>query len=131
LSRKENKETANAIRLSVASGGSPADHSYSLADHRPRVNGITLLGYGAAALSTASFAPQAWKIIRSRKTHDISLGMYILTVAAFASWLAFGILRREWPLVLSNAICMGLSGFILTMKCLPARSKQKVARRLS
>jgi MtN3 and saliva related transmembrane protein len=92
---------------------------------------VTGLGYGAAALSTTSFAPQAWKIIRSRKTHDISLGMYALTVAGFAAWLAFGILRREWPLVVSNAICLGLSGFILMMKCLPAAGKTKVAEGLT
>ena len=33
-----------------------------------------LLGYFAAALSTASFAPQAWKIIQSRRTRDILWG---------------------------------------------------------
>lgn len=86
-----------------------------------------MLGYTAAVLSTASFAPQAVKVIRSRKTRDISLGMYVLTVAAFAAWLAFGILKREWPLVLSNAICLALSGFILAMKVLPASSRKKVA----
>jgi len=88
------------------------------------------LGYSAAVLSTASFTPQAWKIIRSRKTHDISLGMYVLTVTAFAAWLAFGLLRREWPLVLSNGICLALSGFILTMKLLPPTGKRKVAETL-
>ena len=92
---------------------------------------VTSLGYGAAALSTTSFAPQAWKIIRSRKTHDISAGMYGLTVAAFTAWLAFGLLRREWPLVLSNGICLALSGFILTMKLLPPSGKRKVAQTLT
>ncbi|MDB5734966.1 MAG: hypothetical protein JWN16_1603 [Alphaproteobacteria bacterium] len=88
---------------------------------------IEALGYAAAMLSTASFAPQAWKIIRSRKTHDISLGMYVLTVAGFALWLGFGIAKREWPLVASNSICLVLSGFILTMKLLPASRKKKAA----
>jgi MtN3 and saliva related transmembrane protein len=91
----------------------------------------SVLGYCAAALSTASFAPQAWKIIRSAQTRDISLGMYALTVAAFAAWLAFGILRREWPLVLSNSICLALSGFILAMKCLPTSDKKKVSKALT
>jgi MtN3 and saliva related transmembrane protein len=88
---------------------------------------IEALGYAAAALSTASFAPQAWKIIRSRKTHDISLGMYVLTVAGFALWLAFGAFKQEWPLVASNGICLVLSGFILTMKLLPAAKKKKAS----
>lgn len=90
-----------------------------------------VLGYGAAILSTVSFAPQAWKVIRSRRTRDISLGMYLLTVAAFALWLAFGILKREWPLVLSNGICLALSGFILTMKILPASKRKQVADSLT
>lgn len=89
-----------------------------------------VLGYAAAALSTISFAPQAWKIISSRKTHDISLGMYLLTVGAFAAWLAFGILKREWPLVVSNGVCLMLSGFILMMKILPSSAKKKVAKGL-
>ncbi len=88
---------------------------------------IQAVGYLAAACSTLSFAPQAWKIIRSRKTRDISLGMYMLTVAGFALWLAFGVALQQWPLVISNAICLGLAAFILAMKLLPARKKQKVA----
>lgn len=97
-----------------------------MADHGARL--IQALGYLAAVCSTLSFAPQAWKIIRSRKTRDISTGMYLLTVAGFALWLAFGIATRQWPLMLSNGICLALSAFILTMKLLPARQKRQVAR---
>jgi MtN3 and saliva related transmembrane protein len=91
---------------------------------------IQAIGYLAALCSTLSFAPQAWKIIRSRKTRDISLGMYLLTVAGFALWLAFGIALRQWPLVISNAICLGLAAFILAMKLLPAAKKRQVADKL-
>ena len=51
----------------------------------------------------------------------------VSTLVILRSWLAFGILKREWPLVLSNAICLALSGFILAMKVLPASSRKKVA----
>jgi MtN3 and saliva related transmembrane protein len=88
---------------------------------------VTLLGYLAAAVSTASFLPQAWKIIKSRQTKDISFGMYLLTVTAFGLWLAFGILARLWPLVVSNCICFILSAFILAMKVLPQSRKNAVA----
>ncbi len=87
----------------------------------------TLIGYSAAALSTASFAPQAWKIIRARETKDISSGTYVLTVAGFAMWIVFGLLGRQWPLVVSNSICLVLSAFILLMKLLPRRKKEVVA----
>ena len=77
-----------------------------------------LLGYLAAAASMASFVPQAWKIVRSRETKDISAGMYLLTVSAFALWLAYGGLLRQWPLVVSNGVCLVLSAFILAMTLL-------------
>jgi MtN3 and saliva related transmembrane protein len=89
---------------------------------------IAILGYLAAIASMASFVPQAWKIIRSRQTKDISVGMYLLTVCAFALWLAFGILQRQWPLVLSNGVCFLLSAFILAMTLLPQSQKNRVAR---
>ena len=88
---------------------------------------IQAIGYLAALLSTCSFAPQAWKIIRSGDTKSISTGMYQLTVGAFALWLAFGILQHQWPLVVSNGICLVLSAFILAMKLLPARKKAAAA----
>jgi MtN3 and saliva related transmembrane protein len=96
-----------------------------VADHGPRL--IAGIGYLAAACSTLSFAPQAWKIIRSRQTRDISLGMYLLTVAGFALWLGYGIALRQWPLVISNGICLGLAGFILAMKLLPAGKRNAAA----
>ena len=99
-----------------------------MADHGPRL--IAAVGYLAAACSTLSFAPQAWKIIRSARTQDISLGMYLLTVTGFALWLGYGIALRQWPLVISNAICLSLAAFILMMKVLPTRKKREVAEAL-
>jgi MtN3 and saliva related transmembrane protein len=88
---------------------------------------VTIIGTIAAICSTVSFAPQAWQVIRTRKTHDISAGMYLLTVSAFAAWLAYGILLAQWPMIAANGICLALSGFILMMKLLPQRDKNAVA----
>lgn len=96
-----------------------------MADHGSRL--IQAIGYLAAVCSTLSFAPQAWQIIRSRHTRDISLGMYLLTVAGFALWLGFGIALGQWPLMISNGICLALASFILLMKLLPQREKAKIA----
>jgi MtN3 and saliva related transmembrane protein len=87
----------------------------------------TLVGSLAAVASTFSFTPQAWKIIKSRKTDDISAGMYSLTVTGFMLWTIYGILLMQWPLIITNSICLALAAFILTMKLLPRRKKNKVA----
>ena len=91
------------------------------------MNLVSILGTAAAIASTVSFAPQALQIIRTRQTKDISLGMYTITVIGFALWCAYGVLLRQWPLIASNTICLALSGFILMMKLLPRRAKNKVA----
>jgi len=87
----------------------------------------TLLGAFAALCSTASFAPQAVKIIRSRQTKDISLWMYVLTVTGFAAWTSYGVALGRWPLIAANGICLLLSAFILVMKLLPRDKKAAVA----
>ena len=89
---------------------------------------VTWVGTAAAIASTVSFTPQAWKIIQTGETKDISAGMYAITVAAFALWTAYGVILRQWPLVASNVICFGLSAFILMMKLLPAPRKHRVTR---
>jgi MtN3 and saliva related transmembrane protein len=52
--------------------------------------------------------------------------MYVITVIGFALWAAYGTTLGQWPLVISNVICLALSGFILSMKLLPRRNKQEV-----
>lgn len=86
-----------------------------------------IFGWLATAASTVSFVPQAWKIIKTRETKDISRWMYMVTVAGFACWTIYGALLGQWPIIVTNSICFTLSGFILVMKLLPRREKEAVA----
>ena len=91
----------------------------------------TVVGSAAAVLSTISFMPQAIKIIRTRDTESISVGMYSITVTGFILWTAYGAMLGKWPIIGSNGICLLLSAFILTMKLLPNPEKDKVADALA
>lgn len=75
-----------------------------------------LVGYLASVCSVTSFVPQVWKVIKTGDTAAISAKMYGLTVLGFALWSAFGMLREEWPIILTNSICFCLSGYILIRK---------------
>lgn len=88
---------------------------------------VTLVGYLAALCSMSSFTPQAWKIIKTRDTGSISAPMYAITVLGFAFWLMFGIMKSEWPIVITNGVCLVLSAFILVMTVLPREKKDAVA----
>lgn len=92
---------------------------------------IPLIGTLAALCSTLSFAPQAWKIIRQRDTSAISARMYMLTVSGFACWFLYGLLRGDWPLIVTNFICLLLSAFILTMTLLPRPQRDAVADKIA
>lgn len=72
----------------------------------------TIVGSLAALCSMTSLVPQAWKVIRTRETKDLSPVMYALTVMGFAAWVTYGVLRGDWPLMVTNGVCLSLSTLI-------------------
>jgi len=74
------------------------------------------VGFVAAALTTFSFIPQAVRTIRTKETHGISLGMYVMFTVGIAFWLAYGIWLMSWPMILSNVVTLALSSTILALK---------------
>lgn len=89
-----------------------------------------IVGYLASVCSMTSFVPQAWKIIKTADTAAISKRMYAVTVVGFALWSAFGVLRMEWPIILTNVVCFCLSSFILVMKILPQGKRERIAAKI-
>jgi MtN3 and saliva related transmembrane protein len=75
-----------------------------------------LIGYVAATLTTAAFVPQAWKSWRTRDLRGVSLGMYSVFTLGIALWLVYGWLLQAWPIVFANAVTLGLSLLILSLK---------------
>lgn len=88
---------------------------------------IIAVGSLAALCSMVSFVPQAWRIVRSHDTRSISPITYSLTVVGFALWTAYGIGLGEWPLIITNSVCLLLSAFILLMTLLPQAKRDALA----
>jgi MtN3 and saliva related transmembrane protein len=76
----------------------------------------TLIGLLAGLLTTLSLVPQALKIWRSKSASDISLGMFAAFSIGIALWLVYGMLQKELPMILWNAVSLLLAGSILAMK---------------
>ncbi len=74
------------------------------------------IGTLAAALTTASFLPQAWHTFRTKDVSGISLGMYSVFTVGVAGWLVYGLLLQAWPIVIANFITLTLASAILIMK---------------
>ncbi|WP_431268069.1 SemiSWEET family sugar transporter [Dankookia sp. P2] len=94
------------------------------------MDAATLVGSLAALATATSFVPQAWKVIRTRDTAAVSAGMCTLRTLAILLWLIYGLLLGQWPLIVTNGICLPLSGFILAMKLLPPQHRDAVAKAL-
>ncbi len=91
---------------------------------------ILALGIFAACLTMASYFPQAWKIIKTRDTEGLATPMWVLSTSAFAVWAVYGVIKREWPIIIPNVICCLLAGFILIMKIAPKRTRDAVANKV-
>jgi MtN3 and saliva related transmembrane protein len=77
---------------------------------------VDVVGFGAAALTTLAFVPQAVLTWKQRRAEGVSLGMYVVFVIGVACWLAYGILIGSAPIIVANIITLALSGFILATK---------------
>ena len=80
------------------------------------MNHITLLGLFAATCSTSAYIPQAIKIIKTKHTKDISLGMYVLSTIGFLSWLGYGVIINNIPIIAANIPAAVLAGSVLVLK---------------
>ena len=77
---------------------------------------INAVGVGAAVCSMTSFAPQLIKIWKEKDASSVSLRMYLVTVAGFVLWTTYGVIIGKWPIVGSNAVCLGMSAAVLALK---------------
>ena len=74
------------------------------------------IGLVAAMLTTISFLPQTFMVLRTGRTDGISLCMYALFTTGVAGWLVYGVMVGSLPVILANAITLALAATILALK---------------
>lgn len=77
------------------------------------MDNTVIIGNIAALLTTVSFLPQAIKTIKTKNTGGLSFPMYLLFVTGVTLWLVYGLLNKQTPIIVGNAITLVLSGIIL------------------
>jgi MtN3 and saliva related transmembrane protein len=76
----------------------------------------TVIGYIAAFCTTTAFLPQLVQTLRTKDTRSISLGTYLLFMTGLASWLIYGILRWDMPVIAANTLSLAFATVIMAMK---------------
>ncbi len=74
------------------------------------------IGFLAAFCTTIAFIPQALKVWKTRSTKDISLMMFVIFSFGVLSWLVYGLLISNLPIIVANVITLTLSIYILINK---------------
>lgn len=77
---------------------------------------IHYLGYFAGVLTVTSFLPQVIRTWRSRKTGDLSLGMFALLTTASTLWIIYGAITSDWPIILTNGGMVAMNGSLAIAK---------------
>ncbi|MEP3388707.1 MAG: SemiSWEET family transporter [Reichenbachiella sp.] len=75
-----------------------------------------LFGYLAVALTIASFVPQVWQSLKTRSVEDLSLWTLIIFVCSSSTWLTYGILIFDLPIIITNTMVFTLQMALLVLK---------------
>jgi MtN3 and saliva related transmembrane protein len=75
-----------------------------------------IMGLSAAVLITVANFPQTYQIIKTKSTKDISGITYVLLFFGNASWLGYGLLQKDLPLIIGNCISTTTCLLIMVMK---------------
>jgi MtN3 and saliva related transmembrane protein len=85
---------------------------------------LTLIGLAAATLTTLSNWPQLRKCWITKSAGDLSLKMLLALATGQALWIAYGLLKSDWVIVLANVISVSLVLGILYFKLRPGNGDQ-------
>ena len=77
------------------------------------MNIINIIGISAGLCTTIAFVPQVVKVTKTKKTHGISLWMYIIFIIGIFLWLIYGILIKSYEIIFANTITFPLAIYVL------------------
>lgn len=69
---------------------------------------VTTIGFIAAALTTGSWLPQAWKTIRSRSASDFSWAYLLAFTSGVTCWAIYGFMKKDWAVIAANVVTFAL-----------------------
>ena len=89
------------------------------------MNILDILGFTAAIGTTGSFIPQAYKVFKTKKTDDLSLGMFLFLCIGILLWIIYGFFIKSFPVIVSNIITFIMTLYILIIKIKQIVKKNK------
>lgn len=80
------------------------------------LNTIGVIGIVAGIFTSTSLLPQLIKILKEKKVEGLSMTMFLSLLIGIILWVVYGILRDDWPIIVTNSFSVVLNLFILVLK---------------
>ncbi len=77
---------------------------------------VQWVGIGAGVLTAFSMLPQLIKVIKEKKAEEISITMVIVLIAGLSLWTAYGVLKEDWPLIITNSFSVLVNILLLIFR---------------
>jgi MtN3 and saliva related transmembrane protein len=81
-----------------------------------QLSGVDILGYVAGLITAFTFLPQVIKTWQTKSAKDVSLAMFLIALTNQILWLAFGILRNDQVIIITNAVMLVMTSLMITLK---------------
>lgn len=74
------------------------------------------MGYFAGVLTVVSYLPQSIKVWKTKEVKDLSFGMFVLLIAAAMTWITYGVISKDAPVIVTNIGTLAINISILVAK---------------
>lgn len=74
------------------------------------------IGVIAGILTACSLLPPLIKLIRDKKPEQVPIGMLIVLLGGLSLWIYYGILRSDWPIILTNCFSLAQNITMISLR---------------
>ncbi|MBC7849818.1 MAG: SemiSWEET transporter [Chitinophagaceae bacterium] len=82
-----------------------------------------IVGIIAGVLTSCSLIPQLIKMVKNKKADDVSTVMLLILFAGLGLWVWYGIMREDWPIIITNSFSALMNGIIMLLQLKYKRNK--------
>jgi MtN3 and saliva related transmembrane protein len=79
-------------------------------------NFVQFVGIVAGILTAASMLPQLIKTFQKKQADDISLIMLVVLMSGIATWIWYGALKNDLPIIFTNSFSLLLNVILMFLR---------------